>query len=92
MARRVWIVAKKDRIEDTDITDALLNGCPEIANGIPPALEGIITEVMLPCAYEEPELPKKVDWQELWKEAEAKPQAEKVDAMLELIAKRLGLE
>jgi len=55
MARRVWIIAKKDKVEDSDIADATLNGCPEIANGIPPALEGIIGA--LPCVYEEPEPP-----------------------------------
>ncbi len=56
MARRVWIIARKDKIEDSDIASALLNGCPEIANGVPPALVGIVGA--LPCAYEEPEPPK----------------------------------
>jgi len=57
MARRVWIIAKKDKIEDNDIASAQLNGCAEIANGIPPALEGIISKFQLPIAYEEPEVP-----------------------------------
>lgn len=53
MPRRVWIIAKKDKVEDSDIANALLDGCSEIANGIPPALEGFISA--LPCVYEEPE-------------------------------------
>jgi len=52
--RRVWVVAKKDELEQADFNDAQANDCPEIANGIPPALADIITEGMLPCAYEEP--------------------------------------
>ena len=57
MKRRVWVIAKKDQVEQSDIDDATFNGCPEIANGIPPALEGIVLEAMLPFAYEEQELP-----------------------------------
>lgn len=56
MGRRVWIIARKDQIEQSDIDDAKLNGCPEIANGIPPALQGIVTGA-LPCVFEEPEPP-----------------------------------
>ena len=55
MARRIWIIAKKDKVEDSDIADAKLANCPEIVNGIPPALTGIITESSLPMAYEEVE-------------------------------------
>ena len=55
MARRVWIIQKKEQVEQSGIDAATANNCPEIANGIPPALAGIITEAMLPCAYEEPE-------------------------------------
>lgn len=58
MPRRVWIIAKKDQVEQSDIDDATLNGCPEIANGIPPILQGIISEDQLPIAFEEPELPE----------------------------------
>lgn len=58
MARRIWIIARKDRVEQSDIDDAKTNNCPEIANGIPPALEGMVTEDMLPHAYEEPTLPE----------------------------------
>ncbi len=54
MSRRVWIIAQKDKVEDSDIANASLNGCPEIANGIPPALKGIIPEKQLPYAYDEP--------------------------------------
>lgn len=58
MPRRVWIIAKKGKIEQSDIDDAKAHNCPEIANGIPPALrdKGIFEE-MLPLAYEEPESP-----------------------------------
>lgn len=57
MSRRVWIIAKKDQVEQSDFDDAKLNGCPEIANGIPPALQHILSEEQLPYAYEEPEPP-----------------------------------
>jgi len=57
MPRRIWIIAKKEQVEQSDINDAKANNCPEIANGIPPALEGIVTDDMLPYAYEEPEAP-----------------------------------
>ena len=58
MPRRVWIIAKKDKLEDSDKADASLNGCPEIANGIPPILGGVISENQLPIVYEEPESPE----------------------------------
>ncbi|MBA7658257.1 hypothetical protein ES703_66206 [subsurface metagenome] len=58
MGRRVWVIAKKDEVEQQDIDAALLNNCPEIANGIPPALQGIVTEDMLPCTFEEPAPPE----------------------------------
>ena len=57
MARKVWIIAKKEQVEQADIDNAILNGCPEIANGIPPVLRGIISPDQLPYAYEEPEAP-----------------------------------
>jgi len=57
MARRIWIIAKKPEIEQSDIDDATLNGCPEIANGIPPVLGEILSNKKLPCVYEEPALP-----------------------------------
>jgi len=57
MARRIWIIAKKDKLVNEDRVDAQNNDCPEIVNGIPPALVNTITEDMLPCAYEEPEAP-----------------------------------
>ena len=53
--RRVWIVAKKGKISKKNIADATLNGCAEIAKGIPSALTGVVGA--LPCAYEEPEPP-----------------------------------
>ena len=53
MPRRVWIIDKKDQLEQKDYDDATPNGCPEIVNGIPPVLIGVITEDLLPCAYEE---------------------------------------
>ena len=55
MARRVWIIPRKDKLEQRDFDEALLNGCPEIANGTPPAFQGIVVEAMLPYAYQEPE-------------------------------------
>ena len=53
MKRRIWIILRKDKVEQSDIDDAQAHHCPEIANGIPPALEGIIPESQLPIAYEE---------------------------------------
>lgn len=53
MARRIWVIAEKDEVEQSDIDAAKANNCPEIANGIPPVLEGIVLEAMLPFAYEE---------------------------------------
>ena len=55
IARRVWIVSKETEITQEVIDAAKLNGCPWIANGIPPALQDVISEKQLPCAYEEPE-------------------------------------
>jgi hypothetical protein len=69
MRRRVWIIPRKDKIEDSDIASATLNGCPEIANGIPPALQGIISERQLPIVYEEPETSPPIDWQAEWDKA-----------------------
>ena len=57
MARRIWIITKKDELGQSDRDDALDNNCPEIVNGIPPALINIISENDLPCTYEEPEAP-----------------------------------
>lgn len=58
MGRRVWVIAKKDQVEQSDLDDAKANNCPEIANGIPPALQHILSEGQLPYAYEEPTLPE----------------------------------
>jgi len=58
MPRRIWIIAKKEKVEDSDIAEATLSHCPEITNGIPLALEAIISSEQLPCIYEEPELPE----------------------------------
>ncbi|GAH96258.1 unnamed protein product [marine sediment metagenome] len=57
MARRIWIVARGTEITQEVIDDAIAQNCPEIVNGIPPALEGIIDEASLPIAFEEPEPP-----------------------------------
>lgn len=57
MARRVWVIAKKDKVEQADFDAALANSCPELVNGIPLALATLITEDMLPFCYEEPEPP-----------------------------------
>lgn len=53
MGRRIWIVSADTKITKTVRNNAKLNGCPEIACGIPPALDGKVGA--LPCAYEEPE-------------------------------------
>ena len=64
MARRIWIIAEKEAIEQEDIDAANLNNCPEIANGIPPALVGIVVPEDLPCVHVEtpvaPEPPHEV--------------------------------
>ena len=52
--RRVWIIAEKTVPEQSDLDDAQLNGCPEVVNGIPLALQGVISAGQLPYAYEEP--------------------------------------
>lgn len=57
MPRRVWIITKQDKVKDSDKADALLNGCTEIANGIPPVLQGVISEGQLPYVFEGPETP-----------------------------------
>jgi len=48
------MVKKKPELEQKDFDDAALNGCPEVANGVPPALQGAISPDQLPIAYEEP--------------------------------------
>ncbi len=53
MARRIFIIPQKEMIDDKDITDALLNNCAEISNGIPPTLGGIVLPEQLPIVYEE---------------------------------------
>ncbi len=58
MARRIWVIAKKETVEQSDIDDANLNNCSEVVNGIPPALQEILSEGLLPIAYEEPMLPE----------------------------------
>lgn len=64
MGRRIWIIAEKEAVEQSDKDAAIANNCPEIANGIPPALVGIVTPEELPCVYEEtppaPEPPHEV--------------------------------
>lgn len=85
MARRVWVIARKDEIEQPDIDDALLNGCPEIANGIPAALQGTLSQGQLPCAYEEPESPKPIDWQAEWDQASP---ADKIS----VLARKMGMK
>ena len=57
MARRIWIVSEDTEIDEGVLADASANNCPEIAQGIPPSLSDILTEEMLPCVYEESELP-----------------------------------
>ena len=88
MPRRGWIIAQKEMVEQSDMDDAKLNGCPEIANGIPPALQAILSEGQLPYAYEEPEPPKPepvIDWQAEW---DAAGPADKV----KVLARKAGLK
>ena len=63
--RSVWIVKKKPELTKKDFTDAELNGCPEIANGIPPALANTVSEADLPLKYvelyHEPMPPRELD-------------------------------
>ena len=54
MARRIWIVNSQTVITQDVIAEAARHECSEIATGIPPALRSIVTEDMLPCAYQEP--------------------------------------
>lgn len=54
MGRRIYIIPKSMKVEDA-LGDARLANCPEIAQGIPPALVRIIDEASLPMVYEEPE-------------------------------------
>jgi len=53
MGRRIWIIAGDKDVTAKVRATAKLNGCPEIAIGIPPVLADKIG--VLPCAYEEPE-------------------------------------
>ena len=57
MARRIWVITKKEEVGQSDRDDAFEHNCPEIVNGIPPVLQNTITENDLPCAFEEPEAP-----------------------------------
>lgn len=88
MKRRIWITKKKKEITQTDRAVAEVNNCSEIANGIPPALEGVIQEFNLPCVCEEPEpssskpprnLETEIDHLKGW--AKTKGYAEKVVAI-----------
>ena len=56
MVRRVWIIKRKDQIEQSDLDAAKANNCPEVVNGVPPTLQSV-SESDLPLAYEEPEPP-----------------------------------
>lgn len=55
MARRIWIIKRKDKVEKSDIDAAKAHNCPEVVNGVPPALQSILSESDLPLAYKEPE-------------------------------------
>ena len=68
MPRKIWIIAQKEKIDDKDLSNAELNGCSEISNGIPPGLQGVLSKSQLPIVYEELPLPEApapavpVDW------------------------------
>ena len=53
MGRRIWIIPEGEEITDEVRASAQLNGCPEIAIGIPPVFNGKVGA--LPCVYEEPD-------------------------------------
>ena len=57
MGRKIYIIPKKAKVETSDKTDALLAGCTEIVNGIPPLLVGVVNENSLPITFEEPDQP-----------------------------------
>jgi len=54
MARRIYIISSTKEIDASVIAAAKAANCPEIAVGIPPRLSSIVTDNMLPYAYEEP--------------------------------------
>jgi len=55
--RRIWIVSKGTDIDNKARIDAKMNGCTEIARGIPPRLKKELAFQSLPRVYEEPESP-----------------------------------
>lgn len=89
MGRRIWIVKQKEALEEQDFKDAERNNCPEIINGIPPALQYIVHDFDLPCAYEEPEPlppPVAIDFQAEFDSATT------VTKKVNVLAKILGLQ
>ena len=64
--RRVWIIDKSKKVTKKVKDEAILNGCPEIAIGIPPIFEGKVSA--LPCAFEEPDPPQAEPARDLYKE------------------------
>lgn len=57
MGRRIWVIPEGTKIDEQILQEATANNCPEIAVGIPPALESSVSLKQLPFAYEEPMLP-----------------------------------
>ena len=57
--RRVYLVPKEYDMDKAH-KEALEKDCPEVVYGISPRMrrDSNITEDMLPCVYEEPELPQ----------------------------------
>lgn len=83
--RRVWVIAKKEEIEQSDIDDALFNNCSEIAQGIPPTLQETISEKQLPYVYEEIEIPPSEPPRDLAVELdELKVRVEALESKLEI--------
>ncbi len=82
--RRIYIIPKEANPKDF-IAEALARNCPEIVQGIPPRLEGVVFPDRLPTIYEEPEPSPTIDWIRLYREAapQEKPR---------VIARMLGLE
>lgn len=83
MARRVWVISKRSSpTSEKTLADALANNCPEIAHGIPPVFKDIITEGMLPYAYEEPDQPEPILKRDPLKEIDAlKERIESLEAI-----------
>jgi hypothetical protein len=53
--RNIYIVPSNTPIDDSVVATATAAGCTEIAQGIPPALDGIVLPNQLPTVWREPD-------------------------------------